>query len=304
MVWVLVVLLVGLALVPVLLRRGLRDPDPATAPGEFADLSQGRTHYRWIGPVRGPVVVAIHGLTTSSPVWGAVAAGLGRIGYRVLVYDLYGRGYSDAPRGAQDRAFFLRQLTDLLAHLGLREDLTILGYSMGGSIATAFAAAHPERMHRLMLLAPAGIEVVEGRFEAWTARVPVVGDWLNAVMGAARMARRIEGRGQGSEIAGIEAMQRAELRRLGYLEAVLSSRRGLLAERLEAEHRAIAAAGFPVIAIWGEQDDVVPLRALGTLSSWNRRAAQEVIADAGHGIVHTHGAEVAEMLRGVLREAV
>ena len=109
------------------------------ADGEFAQLSQGVTHYRWSGSARGPVAVVIHGLATPMISMDAIAKGLGDIGYRVLAYDLYGRGLSDAPKGAQDRAFFLRQLSDLLAHHNLREDITLAGYSMGGAIATAFA---------------------------------------------------------------------------------------------------------------------------------------------------------------------
>lgn len=299
--WLLFLLVLGLAAgVPLWLRSRLRMPDPGKALGEFAALSQGVTHYRWIGPVRGPVVVAIHGLTTPSAVWEGVAQGLGAIGYRVLVYDLYGRGHSDTVAGRQDLAFHLRQLDDLLAHLDLGDDLTVMGYSMGGSVATAFAAAHPGRVRRLILIATAGIEVVQGRFEDWTVRLPLVGDWLQAVAGAARMGAAIAA----DPAAGpLREVQLAELRRPGFLAAVLSSRRGALAARLESEHRAVAAAGVPVVAIWGETDEVVPLRALGTLSAWNRKAAQEVVK-AGHGLPHTHAAEVVEILRGVLRETV
>lgn len=38
------------------------------------------------------------------------------MGYRILTYDLYGRGYSDRPSGKQNREFFLQQLDDLLAY--------------------------------------------------------------------------------------------------------------------------------------------------------------------------------------------
>ncbi|MGR3617231.1 MAG: alpha/beta fold hydrolase [Paracoccaceae bacterium] len=79
----------------------------ANALGEFAQLSQGLTHYQWIGPLRGPIAVCVHGLTTPSFVWGGIAQGLAKMGFRVLVYDLYGRGFSDRPKGQQDRVFFL-----------------------------------------------------------------------------------------------------------------------------------------------------------------------------------------------------
>ena len=102
------------------------------ASGDFVTLSQGVTHYEWLGPARGPVAVCVHGLTTPSFVWRGLARGLARMGFRVLIYDLYGRGYSDRVQGRQDRVFFLRQLNDLLADQQVNGDITLVGYSMGG----------------------------------------------------------------------------------------------------------------------------------------------------------------------------
>ncbi len=45
-------------------------------------------------------------------------------------------------------------LEDLLSGLGLSEPFDLLGYSLGGAIATNFAVRHPNRIHRLVLLAP------------------------------------------------------------------------------------------------------------------------------------------------------
>ena len=92
----------------------------ADAPGEFAELSNGITHYQFHGPVDGPLVVCVHGLTTPSFVYEGLAKRLMERGYRVLVYDHYGRGYSDRPKGDQDRAFFVSHLEELLEHLNIQ----------------------------------------------------------------------------------------------------------------------------------------------------------------------------------------
>jgi pimeloyl-ACP methyl ester carboxylesterase len=299
----LAIALCALAAWPVLAERRRGLPDPGAAPGRLVRLSQGTTHFRWIGPARGPVIVAIHGIATPSPLWEALAAGLAGTGYRVLVYDLYGRGFSEAVPGRQDQAFFLRQLEDLLADQGLAEDLTLLGYSMGGVIATAFAAARPERMKRLILLAPAGIEVAEDRRTRFCREIPLLGDWLWAVTAPAGLrAAAARTRAEGSEVEGIAEVQEAELARRGFLSAVLSSRRHTLMLRQEAAHRAIGLAAIPVVALWGERDRLIPLRGLGTLAAWNRTARQEVIPGAGHGLPHTHAGAVTAILRGILRE--
>lgn len=300
MIWLLLVFLALVAALPFVLesrRHIIDEADRRTAPGRFAALSQEVTHYQWLGPVRGPVVVAVHGLTTPSPVWGAVADGLGKIGYRVLVYDLYGHGLSGAPKGPQDRAFFLRQLTDLLTDQGLEQDLTLLGYSMGGAIVTAFASDHPERVKRLILLAPVGLGQPEDGIMRFIRQTPLIGDWLFLALSGWKIRRTIS-----AESTKMAPVQLAELGRKGYLPAILAAIRGMLQARQEAEHRAIGRADVPVVALWGDADKVVPLTGLGTLVQWNRNARQEVIAGAGHGMPYTHGGAVINVLKDVLRE--
>jgi pimeloyl-ACP methyl ester carboxylesterase len=306
--WVLPLLVLGgLAMLPWLAesRRHAVDVFRDKAPGRFAKLSQGVTHYQWLGGVRGPVVVCIHGLTTPSPVWYAIAGGLAKLGYRVLVYDLYGRGFSDAPRGAQDGEFFATQLADLLDHQGLTEDVTLMGYSMGGSIATHFAASHPNRVRRLILLASGGMWLREDKVTEASRRMSLLGDWLHAVVGARSDRQRLRRQlGQVFDVEGIIELQLAEYQSRGFLRSVLSSRRHMLADFQEDQHRTIGRDGIPVIGIWAEHDDVIPLKSLGTLTQWNRSVRQEVISEADHRVGYTHAAQVVKVLRDVLREDV
>jgi pimeloyl-ACP methyl ester carboxylesterase len=268
--------------------------------GAFVKLSRGVTRYQWSGPVRGPVAVLVHGLSTPSIVWDDVAEGLGQLGYRVLTYDLYGRGLSDAPHGAQDRAFFVDQLTELLDDQELTDDLTLIGFSMGGAIATAFAAKNPHRMKQLVLIASAGVLTQESQFSAFCRKVPLLGDWVHSVVGVRRMARSLTETPDATG-AVLEA-QKAELDRAGFLRSVLSSRRGLLSEMQEAEHRAIGRDGVPVVAVWGMDDPVIPIAAVGRMAQWNRAARQDQIAGGGHGIPYTHSGEIIDLLRDTFRD--
>lgn len=306
MIWLLglVVVLWGIYTLPRFLekrRKPMNDAARAGAPGKFAQLSQGKTHYRWIGPVRGPVAVMIHGLTTSSPVWTEIAEGLADIGYRVLVYDLYGRGYSDSADGKHDTAFYMTQLDDLLEHQNLKEDLTVVGFSMGGAIATEFAATEPHRMHRLILLAPSGIELRESDFARFCRTKPFIGDWVHGLAAGLRMTRQINEDEDAAKVPHVLQAQVRELDRRGFFPAVLASRRGMLDQTQEQQHRAITRDGIPTIAIWGEDDKVVPISALGKLAQWNRTAHQEVVAGAGHSLPYSHGKEVVVFLRKMLR---
>lgn len=309
MLWIALALaFVLLAAVPVRVnarRHGATELPHGTWPGRIADLPQGRTRYRWIGGVRGPVIVAIHGLTTPSEVWEPLARRLTPLGYRVLVYDLYGRGGSANGTGrTQDLAFHLRQLTDLLDHLGLRDELTLMGYSMGAQIAAGFAAAAPERVQRLVLIAAAGIDLEEGPFDRLCRRAPLIGDALQVVMSDQRQAAGADAiRAFGGEAAPIAAALDRQIGRRGYAEAVLSSRRATLAPGSEATYRAVAATGLPVVAIWGEADETVPITSLGKLAQWIRAARQETVPGAGHALLASHPDAVFDRLRPLLLEA-
>ena len=305
MIWLLLIL-IAILVIPVITER-LRNPMDEDArrkaPGQFATLSQGITHYEWLGPQRGPVAVCIHGLTTPSFVWRGVARGLALMGFRVLVYDLFGRGYSDRPSGPQDSAFFLRQLNDLLEREGVGDDITVIGYSMGGAIATAFAATSPGRVRQLILLAPAGMGSIAGKLTSFIIRTPLVGDWLMLALYPTQLRRGLRAeRDVPTSVEEIGRMQDAELDWRGFVPAVLSSLRGMLSEVRKSDHERLQRAGIPVLAIWGSVDTVIPLAAVGTLTKWNRKTRQEVISGAGHGLPYTHTDDVLHHIREFIRE--
>ena len=124
------------------------------------------------------LVVCVHGLTTPSFVFESLAEYYVKTGKCVLVFDNYGRGYSDRPKGKQDKEFFINQLDELLDKLDLnKEKFELVGYSMGGSIASAYAARNPDRLKKLTLLASAGMMHNLG-FLAKAAKFPIFGRFL------------------------------------------------------------------------------------------------------------------------------
>ncbi len=224
---VVLLLLALIAALPIgaeLLRKPMTRARQGRAPGRMADLDQGATHYTWSGPEGGPVVVCIHGLSTPSYVFAATQRHLAGMGFRVLTYDLYGRGYSDRPRSAQTLDFFLTQLRGLLQHQNVGGPFVLLGFSMGAQIAIAFASEEGPRVGALVLVAPAGLNAPNTEFDPWTA--PILGDWLTRVAGGWKLRRTLVEEGQiATIIPDLERRQAAETRTRGFLPAVLSSRR-------------------------------------------------------------------------------
>lgn len=275
------------------------------APGSLIDLSQGTTHYQWHGPVRGPVAVCIHGLTTPSFVWQGLAKGLSELGFRVLTYDLYGRGYSDRPEGTQDSDFFITQLEELLSALDLTENTTLIGYSMGGSIATSYTAKHPENIRHLVLIASAGLVPLQNRFIAICKAWPKLGSWLFLTVFPNQHRRNTNAeRKLPSSVPNIADLQQQELDYRGFLPAVFSSLTGIISQTFEPEHRAIHAAGVPVLAIWAREDELIPLAAMGKLAECSRAAWQEVVEGAGHGLPYTHSEAVLDILKDQMRHGL
>jgi len=97
-------------------------------------------------------VVLLHGLGDDHRLWDGVRARLrGRL--RVVAYDLRGHGASDAPSdaAAYTMPLFVEDLARVLDAAAIERAL-LVGFSLGGAIAAAFALAHPERTLGLALV--------------------------------------------------------------------------------------------------------------------------------------------------------
>lgn len=73
-----------------------------------------------------------------------------------FLLELYGRGYSDSPGVVYDDVLFVNQLVGLLLKLGWDKP-SIIGYSLGGAIATGYISRFPESIDKVVYIAPAGI---------------------------------------------------------------------------------------------------------------------------------------------------
>jgi len=127
------------------------------APGKFIRLEQGNVHYSISGPDTAKLVLLIHGGGTSGmEVWQYNIPYLLSKGYRVLAYDLYGRGYSDRPQTTYDLSLYRKQLVSLLDTLHLNQQpFDIIAMSMGAPVGLDYAGSHPELVKNIILLGPA-----------------------------------------------------------------------------------------------------------------------------------------------------
>lgn len=92
---------------------------------------------------------------------------------RVIALDLRGHGLADKPHSSYTMLEIQRDLVAALDVLGVAGRFVLVGHSFGGAIATEYAAAHPERLERLVLIASAG-EYRLQLSQALALRLPVM----------------------------------------------------------------------------------------------------------------------------------
>ena len=276
-------------------------PYPLTQlPGSrLVDTPHGTMLVAEMGPATGRKIVLVHGMSTPSIIFGPLATALAADGYRVLTFDLFGRGYSDAPVGAgavYDERLFCAQLLYALYASPLSWDrFSVVGYSLGGGIAVAFAACFGARIDALVLLAPSG--VLRASRLSLPLRLARSG-WLPAALEALLVGLQLRRRTRyhahdppppdGLDYAHIMAWQAGQ--HPGFLRAFAASfRDGPIYDR-HAEWRSVARQRLVrrIGVLLGERDDVIPpdlLPEMVALLGGAARVRGEVLVGAGHSLV-------------------
>lgn len=225
----------------------------------FVPLSAGVMHVRVQGPEDGPVVLMVHGASTGGFAFQRWIKPLADAGFRVIVPDMFGYGYSDRPTATHDKQFFMDQLAELLAQLNVTAPVHIVGTSMGGAISADFVAANPSRIRSVTLIAPAGLG--QARLgNALAARLflaPVIGDWIARVFGATLTTYGVAQVEIGS-VEGVADWMNEQAKYRGFAEGQQNTFRNYdLQNRLEA-YDALGRSGLPVLVLWGTADTIVP----------------------------------------------
>ncbi|CAJ0553534.1 Ff.00g120460.m01.CDS01 [Fusarium sp. VM40] len=114
------------------------------------------------GPEEGEKVLFVHGISTPCVTLAPIALALAKRGYRIMLFDLFGRGFSDGVADIpHDARLYVSQMLMVLASSPLAwtgtNGFRLVGYSLGGGIAIHFANAFPHLVRDLVLLAPAGL---------------------------------------------------------------------------------------------------------------------------------------------------
>ncbi len=91
---------------------------------------------------QGDTVVLIHGWPLSSDSWDPVSNALVEAGHRVIAYDRRGFGRSDQSAGGYDYDSLTDDLADVMTHCGATDNVTLVGFSMGGGEVARYMSRH------------------------------------------------------------------------------------------------------------------------------------------------------------------
>jgi pimeloyl-ACP methyl ester carboxylesterase len=216
-------------------------------------------HYVTAG--HGPALLLLHGLGGFAEAWRHNIDALAE-GSRVFAMDLPGFGRSAKPRTRYGLGFFAEAVHAFLDAVGV-ERAALIGHSLGGAVAVAAAAARPDRIDRLALVAA----VVPGAYRPSLpyriGALPVVGDLLACVRCAPAYRASIARCFHRPIAAEVDFLVRfAADERLGHdaRRAFLATLRHVRQDLVDVPGRrsAVAAADMPVLFVHGRQDRVVP----------------------------------------------
>lgn len=249
------------------------------APEDLVDVAGLRLHIRDSGPRDAPAVLLLHGFGASLHTWEDWAQTLQRQ-YRVIRIDLPGNGLSSPdPTGDYSDARSHAVIVALLDKLGV-ERTTVVGNSIGGRIAWTFAARHPERMAKLVLVSPDGfaspgfeygkapdvplmVEAMRYTLPKWLLKPSLAPAYANPAVMTDALATRYHDLmlGPGTREAMIARMA----------QTVLVDPLPLL--------RSIAA---PTLLLWGDKDALIPIANAADYLKALPHARLETLPGVGH----------------------
>ncbi len=252
------------------------------ASGRFVELSDGYVHYDLLGRDDAETVVMVHGFSSPYYIWGELPRRLLAAGYRVLRYDLYGRGFSDRPYVDYGLDLYDRQLTELLAALSIDRPFHLLGLSMGGALVTDFSDRHPQLVSTLTLIDPAGFPA-RRPLAARLLEVPLLGRYLMNTFGDRFLVARNETAVFDKDLVPeLKAKFSRQLRYKGFKRAILSTARHVPLESMRPVFERVGKTGLPVLLLWGLEDEIIDVSTSARVKAAMPNSRFRVIESAGH----------------------
>ncbi len=265
--------------------------------GSYIKLPDGVTHYELTGPETGQVVVLMHGFSIPMYVWDAQVEPLTKAGFRVLRYDMFGKGYSDRPETNYDQALFRKQLINLLDGLKIQGPVDLVGLSVGGGLAVDFTANFPDRVNKLALVDP--VITTSAKYDSLMKLLgpPVMGEFLMRLVTTNILAGRAADLMKKSpKAAEYDKLFRDQTHFKGFERATISMIRGDAIKDYRADYLTVGKQNRPIMLIWCTLDeDITP-----PMVEEIRKSMPNLVFKRLDGIGHDPQVEVPDTVNSLL----
>ncbi|MHA1450388.1 MAG: alpha/beta hydrolase, partial [Candidatus Hodarchaeales archaeon] len=239
----------------------LTDEERIKLPGQFIKLTHGYVHYELSGPASGETVVLIHGFSSPMLVWDNVFDFLVSKGFKVLRYDLYGRGYSDRPDLKYTMDLFVEQLHELVTKLDLTiKPFNIAGLSMGGGISVVFTDRYTDLVKKVVLVDPIGFPAGR-RLLFLMLRIPVINRVLLRFFTIKMLVKGQ--RGDFYDESMFDDYIKKYVKQLvyrGYIRSIRSTLINTSFSNLRENYENLEKKKIPIQLFWGKEDRTIPYK--------------------------------------------
>jgi len=230
----------------------------------YVELARPKLRVRVLALGEGPPVIMLPGLGAVAAAWAPLLAHI--TGLRLIAIDRPGCGLSDAFdfRGADLRRFGVDLVSSLIDALDL-DQVSILGNSIGGTMALWFAIEHPDSVARLALLgAPPFVLDAQAPLGMRVLSIPFITRKALAGSSPAEIDRVFDGMGHPAGTVKGELLELVIASRAlpGYVDgfgSLLRSATGLWGRRVRASADQLAGLRHPTLLIWGSHDTHGPV---------------------------------------------
>jgi len=263
--------------------KELNDETRQSAVGSFAQLPNGFTHYELGGNESGEAVVLIHGFSVPYFIYDPTFDFLTQSGFRVLRYDLFGRGFSDRPHTNYNLDLFVNQLADLLNALRFTQPVNLIGLSMGGVIASAFTVRYPERVNKLTLIDPAGTKSIALTPMLKAVKIPLVAEAVLSLAGSEALVQsNAKDLFDPALVEHFKAEYKIQMQYKGFMRAILSTIRSGMLDSFIDVYQALGKTDKAVLLFWGRNDRTVPFEHSEILGAAVPAIEFHIIENCGH----------------------
>ena len=259
------------------------------------------TRLRMIDTGNGTPVVFIHGFGASMYGWRYQLPVVVAAGYRVVVIDNRGFGFSDKPAHGYSNAAYAHLVVSLLDSLGIASAV-LVGHSMGGAIAAEVALAHPDRVRGMVLIDAAGYGV------RWPGVLKVAHWPFVGAIATSFRSRWVTGRILRSTFADPSRVTEADVDQYyapvpdpAYGRAL----RGVLREfRFDSLGGRLDRVQAPTLILWGDMDRWIPLRDGSRFARELQRSELALLSHSGHDAPEESPDQVNRYLLAYLKEGL